>query len=179
MSPNQQEPPTVSFSHSQALPADASPYEFHGHVWALHYPYLPFMLMSAFHCEMTSRFSTPPLCTSHITSTTNSSVFQWVLPLSIGTPETQTFYNLTPKFRWFQTPWLWLSQWWTATAVVSVVHRLLPSSQNSTILVPWHLQPKLLSIQSPAYSSISQQVNQLILSFKIPLLYELYYRCFL
>ena len=35
MSPNQQEPPTVSFSHSQALPVDASPYEFCGCVWAL------------------------------------------------------------------------------------------------------------------------------------------------
>jgi len=61
-SPNQrEEPPTISFSHSEALPEDASPRELRGRIWALHnHPYLPFMLMSPFHGEMTSRFATPP-----------------------------------------------------------------------------------------------------------------------
>ena len=190
MSPNQQEPPTVSlptvsFSHSQALPVDASPHEFRGCVWALHYLYLLFMLMSPFHCKMTSCFSTaPPLPPLHLSCNlqhkpqTHLYLIRWLLPPSIGTSETQTLYNLTPKFRWFQTLALTVTVMDCCSGCVPFIIRL-PSSQNSTIPVPWHLQPKLLLIQSPAHTSVSQQVNQLIWSFKIPLLYKLYYRCFL
>ena len=60
-SPNQQEPPTISFEHSKELHKDALPYELRGRVWALNnHPYLPFMLFSPFRGAMTSRLSTPP-----------------------------------------------------------------------------------------------------------------------
>jgi hypothetical protein len=61
-SPNQQEePPTLSFSHSEPLPDDVSPTQLRKRVWALHHsPYLPFVLLSPFHGAMTSRFATPP-----------------------------------------------------------------------------------------------------------------------
>ena len=61
-SPNQQEePPTISFSHSEPLPDNALPSQLRKRVWALqHYPYLPFVLFSPFHGSMTSRFATPP-----------------------------------------------------------------------------------------------------------------------
>ena len=60
-SPNQQEyPPTVSISHSEPLPSDASPTQLRGRVWALdHFSYLPFVLFSPFHGTMTSRLATP------------------------------------------------------------------------------------------------------------------------
>ena len=61
-SPNQQEePPTLSFSHSESLPDDVSPTQLRKRVWALHHaPYLPFVLLLPFHGAMTSRFTTPP-----------------------------------------------------------------------------------------------------------------------
>ena len=38
MSPNQQEePPTISFSHFEPLPDDASPTQLRKHVWAFHH----------------------------------------------------------------------------------------------------------------------------------------------
>jgi hypothetical protein len=59
-SPNQQEePPTISFSHSELVPD--SPRQLRGNVWALHNcPYVPFVLFSPFYGAMTSRFATPP-----------------------------------------------------------------------------------------------------------------------
>jgi hypothetical protein len=61
-SPNQQdEPPTLSFRHSEPLPDDASPNQLRQRVWALHNsPYLPFVLRSPFHDAMISRFATSP-----------------------------------------------------------------------------------------------------------------------
>jgi hypothetical protein len=58
--PNQQEePPTISFSHSESLPDDATPSQLRGRIWALHnHPYLPFILFSPFDGAMTSRLST-------------------------------------------------------------------------------------------------------------------------
>ena len=59
-SPNQkEEPPTISLSHSEPLPDDATPSQLRGRIWALHnHPYLPFMLYSPFDGPMTSRLST-------------------------------------------------------------------------------------------------------------------------
>ena len=49
-SPNQQDPPTLSFSHSGPLPDDASQCQLRGQVWAEdNRPYLPFGLFSPFH----------------------------------------------------------------------------------------------------------------------------------
>ena len=61
-SPNQEEePPTISVSHSEPLPNDAFLFQYRGRVWALDdHPYLPFILFSPFHGMMTSRLSTPP-----------------------------------------------------------------------------------------------------------------------
>jgi len=59
----QDEPPTVSFSHSDSLPDEARPLasQLCGCVWALHnHPYLPFILFSPFHGAMTTRLSTSP-----------------------------------------------------------------------------------------------------------------------